>query len=80
MGNKCSSHDMTGDVDCLVCFEPIDMHWVACTQCNVKLHHTCTQNFLSAKGFRYCKCPHCKSVGTLYNDSLQVQSSRCSCK
>lgn len=84
MGTNCSSQTTDSsqttaeNVECLICFTEIEHHWVACSQCKIKMHDVCTRMYLDAKGVRFCKCPHCQSIGTLHNDSVQVPS-RCLC-
>ena len=52
---------------CLICLEIVDSQtWIKCIRCNILLHNTCAEIYNGEK--KYCKCPHCQRIGTMYND------------
>lgn len=51
---------------CYLCLKQINMkqHTITeCIKCNIILHNYCEEVFRGTT--TYCKCPKCKSIGTL---------------
>jgi hypothetical protein len=65
-----TTNNLHNNYDCIICMEQIDDNmYVACIGCPIKLHHECQRNDNVFNNRNYCKCPHCRRVGTLYFSS-----------
>ena len=68
MGNVNSINTNNNENECLICWDKIQhLDLIQCTHCNIKLHAPCEEIYRNSK--KYCKCPHCQRIGTLYNYS-----------
>lgn len=50
---------------CLICWESIGNIHARCIGCNIRMHSVCEERYRKTEERNYCRCPHCKKVGTL---------------
>lgn len=64
MGNNITNQNRNVDNTCLICWEIVDNQQLCkCIRCNIVLHNSCEEIYRGQK--RYCKCPHCRRIGTI---------------
>ena len=62
-----TTNNLPNTYGCIICMVHIDDNmYVACIVCPIKLHYICHKNDNMFNKRNYCKCPHCRRVGTLY--------------
>jgi len=51
---------------CLICWDEVNsIDIIRCNCCPMILHAHCEEEYRNTA--KYCKCPHCQKIGTLYN-------------
>jgi hypothetical protein len=51
---------------CLICWDNVsNIDSIRCNNCPIILHANCEEEYRNTA--KYCKCPHCQQIGTLYN-------------
>ena len=66
MGNIYSYHSVDENIECLICWEQVEnIERIKCIRCSIQIHSYCEEVYRGEK--KYCKCPHCQGIGTLYS-------------
>ena len=68
MGNRlsCERNNIPySEKSCLISWDKMNgLDGIRCHCCNITLHAICEEIYRNDS--RYCKCPHCQQIGTLY--------------
>lgn len=52
--------------ECLICWDKIiTKKFTKCVRCNIVLHDECERTYRTIQNYNYCKCPHCRRIGSL---------------